>query len=75
MAKVAQRYWKKPKTRDENEGAALISFLPTPPHVVPYVKSFRDESPEIIIRGSKLMYTACSSKQWRAPVAIKGGLG
>jgi len=75
MVKTAQRRRKNSVTAEEHEGAALVSFLPTPPHVVPYVKSFRGEEPEIIISGSKLMYTACSSKQWRAPVGIKGGLG
>lgn len=75
MGKTAQRRRKNSVTPEEHEGAALISFLPKPPHVVPYVKSFRGEESEIIIRGSKLMYTACSSKQWRAPVGVKGDLG
>lgn len=61
-----------------NDQATLVTFLPVPrppmPKNVPYLKSFLNETPERVIRGSKLLYTACSTKHWRAPLGEKLGV-
>ena len=62
-----------PKTLPEHE--ELVSHLPVPrppmPKNLPYLKSFKNEKARVI-RGSKLLYTACSTKSWRAPEGDDG---